>query len=163
MKNSELKAKIEKINKLFHSGNSDTAIELLKTLDNLEIYNGIEPPVTHDITLKNKSDIWGTSIEVEPSCAFNEICLDDLIDEIENFKEPFLTYFQTDGIEYELHFVKWTGKNLYHVSREYITDFDKLEDIEDGSDKYFDIISDLENGNLDNNLFPNHEEYEIIN
>jgi hypothetical protein len=161
MKDSEVKDYIKKINNLFCSGHPDAAIELLKTLDNSEIDNGIETPFTHDIPLKNESDIWGTSIIVEPSCAFNNIVLDDLIDEIANFKEPFLTYFQYGSSgSYRLHFVKWNGKNLYHVS---LMGLDFLDGVvEDGSDEYFDIIKNLDNGYLDTEFFPKHEWYHII-
>ena len=116
-------------------------------------------PITHKINLKD-----GTSIIIETRIDLNSISLVDLIDEKENFVSPFITYFQTDYRTgewkgYYLHFVKWDCKNLYHTCYMDITD---LADVEDGSDEYFSIVSDIDSRDLSEELFPNHDEYSIV-
>ena len=37
-----------------------------------------------------------------------------------------------------------------------------LADVEDGSDEYFSIVSDIDSRDLSEELFPNHDEYSIV-
>ena len=116
-------------------------------------------PITHKINLKD-----GTSITIETRISLNNVSLDDFIYYKENFVSPFITYFQMDYRTgewkgYYLHFVKWDCKNLYHA---YYMDIAELADVEDGSDEYFSIVSDIDSRDLSEELFPDHDQYSIV-
>ena len=130
-----------------------------KKIEQKEFESWEKTPITHKINLKD-----GTSITIETRIDLNTVSLDDLKDEQENFVSPFITYFQTDYRTgewkgYYLHFVKWDCKNLYHA---YYMDIAELADVEDGSDEYFSIVSDIDSGDLSEELFPDHDQYSIV-